>query len=387
MASALTDLSLSPETVALLERYGFDRTTFDMLRSRLRRGEATDASNRIQGRVTPPEPGDVVPLPPLGSSERKKLEATGIELIRRGLVAAVVLTGGMATRFGGVVKAAVEVARGKTFLDLKLADIQRTAERTGGRVPVELMTSFATDADVTRMARAVSSERVPVEAFPQYISLRLDGEGNIFRESDGDVSPYAPGHGDLSFALRRPIHPSAGTQPASSVLHKLIGQGVTHIYMSNVDNLAATLDPAIIGAHIASGQSISVEVADKAKGDKGGAPARVDGVLQVVEGFRFPKDFDQDSIPVFSTNSFVIDAQAIDRDFDLTWFNVIKEVEGKKVVQFERLVGELTAFLPCHAIGVSREGDDGRFMPVKDPPELEARRASIVSLLEKRGAI
>jgi UTP--glucose-1-phosphate uridylyltransferase len=376
MASALNDLSLTPETVALLERFGFDRATFDMLRERLRKGEATDAHNRIRGKVEPPLPGDVVHLPPLGSVERKKLEGAGTELIRQGLVACVVLTGGMATRFGGVVKAAVEVARGKTFLDLKLADIQKAAERTGGRVPVQLMTSFATDADVTRMAKLATSSRVPVETFPQYISLRLDGEGNVFKESDGDVSPYAPGHGDLSFALRR-----------SGVLAKLIGQGVTHIYMSNVDNLAATLDPAIIGAHIQSGQSISVEVADKAKGDKGGAPARVDDVLQVVEGFRFPKDFDQDSIPVFSTNSFVIDAAAIDRDFDLTWFNVIKEVEGKKVVQFERLVGELTAFLPCHAIGVSREGDDGRFMPVKDPPELEARRASIVSLLEKRGAI
>jgi UTP--glucose-1-phosphate uridylyltransferase len=376
MASALNDLSLSPENVALLERYGFDRATFDMLRTRLKKGEATEAHNRIRGKVTPPEPGDVVPLPPLGSPERKKLEAAGTELIRQGLVACVVLTGGMATRFGGVVKAAVEVARGKTFLDLKLADIQKAAERTNGKVPVYLMTSFATDADVTRMAKLATSNRVPVETFAQYISLRLDGEGNIFRESDGDVSPYAPGHGDLSFAMRR-----------SGVLAKLLAQGVTHIFMSNVDNLAATLDPAIIGAHIESGQSISVECADKAKGDKGGAPARVDGVLQVVEGFRFPKDFDQDSIPVFSTNSFVIDAAAIDRDFDLTWFNVIKEVEGKKVVQFERLVGELTAYLPCHAIGIAREGDDGRFMPVKDPPELEARRPAIVSLLEKRGAI
>jgi len=90
---------------------------------------------------------------------------------------------------------------------------------------------------------------------------------------------------------------------------------------------------------------------------------------------------------VFNNNSFVIDAKAIDRDFDLTWFNVVKEVGGKKVVQFERLVGELTAFLPCNAIHVSREGVDGRFMPVKDPPELEARRASIVQLLEKRGAL
>ena len=370
------DLSLSQEEKALLERFGFDRETFESLRARLARGEATDAHNRIKGRVEPPKAGDVVQLPPPGSAARKELESRGEALIKDGKVACVILTGGMATRFGGVVKAAVEVARGKTFLDLKLADIAHAAERVKGKVPVYLMTSFATDADVTRLAKAATSERVPVETFPQYISLRVTADGQIFRDGDGEASPYAPGHGDLSFALRR-----------SGVLQKLVQQGVTHIYMSNVDNLAATLDPAIIGAHLASGKAISVEVADKAKGDKGGAPARVDGVLQVVEGFRFPSDFDQDSIPVFSTNSFVIDLKAIDRDFDLTWFNVVKEVEGKKVIQFERLVGELTAFLPCHAIGVSREGDDGRFMPVKDPPELETRRPAIVSLLEKRGAL
>jgi UTP--glucose-1-phosphate uridylyltransferase len=113
----------------------------------------------------------------------------------------------------------------------------------------------------------------------------------------------------------------------------------------------------------------------------------VDGMLQIVEGFRFPRDFDQDSIAVFNTNSFVLDARAIDRDFDYSWFAVEKEVDGQPVIQFERLVGELTAFLPCHCIGVRREGDDGRFMPVKDPAELEARRAGIVRMLERRGAL
>ena len=373
---SVSDLSLPNETQELLSRYGFSRPTFEQLRERLVRGNAGDESNRIRGKVEAPAEGDVVPLPALGSSERAELGKLGSEAIRAGKVAAVVLAGGMATRFGGVVKAAVEVARGKTFLDLKLADVRASAERAKGRVPTYLMTSFATDADVRRMAERATSPEAPVTTFAQFVSLRLGQDGSLFHDSQGKVSPYAPGHGDLSFALRK-----------SGVLGQLRAQGVEHIYMSNVDNLAATLDPAIIGAHLKAKKAISVEVADKAKGDKGGAPARVDGVLQIVEGFRFPKQFDQDSIPVFNTNSFVIDVAAIDRDFDLTWFAVNKEVEGKKLIQFERLVGELTAFLPCNAIAVSREGDDGRFMPVKDPPELDARRAAIVGLLERRGAL
>lgn len=376
MNAELQDLGLSAETQALLQRYGFDRQTFEKLRERLSRGEAGEEQNRIQGKVEPPAPEQVRRLPALGTPERDALRARGEAAIRAGEVAAVVLAGGMATRFGGVVKAVVEVARGKTFLDLKLAEIATSARRAEGRVPVYLMTSFATDAEITELARKFHSEAAPVHTFPQFISLRLNNDGSLFRDAQGEVSPYAPGHGDLPFALKR-----------SGTLKAMREQGVKYIYMSNVDNLAATLDPAIIGAHIESGCAISVEAADKVKGDKGGAPARVDGVLQVVEGFRFPKDFDQDAIPVFNTNSFVINVDALERDFELSWFCVHKEVEGKKVVQFERLVGELTAFLPCHVIGVSREGPDGRFMPVKDPPELEARRASIVSLLEQRGVL
>jgi len=375
-AGPLHDLSLSASTTQLLERYGFERDTFEALRGKLKRGEAGEERNRLRGVVEAPKADEVRHLPAPGSRERKALAARGDAAIVAGEVACVVLAGGMATRFGGVVKAVVEVARGKTFLDLKLAEIKASAARAGGKVPVHLMTSFATDAEIAKLAQVASSAAVPVHSFCQFISLRLLPDGELFRDSRGEVSPYAPGHGDLSFALRR-----------SGTLSALRAQGVKYIYMSNVDNLAATLDPAVIGAHIESGKAISVEAADKAKGDKGGAPARVDGVLQIVEGFRFPKDFDQDAIPVFNTNSFVMDTAAIDRDFGLTWFSVTKEVEGKKAIQFERLVGELTAFLPCHVIGVSREGDDGRFMPVKDPPELEARRDAIVALLSRRGAL
>jgi UTP--glucose-1-phosphate uridylyltransferase len=377
---AFEDLSLGPATVSLLTRYGFDRQVFETLRQKLAedlaRGRAYDDGNKLRGAIEPPATGDVRQLPELGTHARKELAARGEQAIRAGKVAAVVLAGGMATRFGGVVKAAVEVSRGKTFLDLKLADIRASAARAHGRVGTYLMTSFATDADVSRMAREANTAEAPVETFSQFISLRLERDGKLFRDSKGDISPYAPGHGDLPFALRR-----------SGTLTKLREQGVTQIYVSNVDNLAATLDPAIVGAHLDAKKPITVEVADKAKGDKGGAPARVDGTLQIVEGFRFPTEFDQDQIPVFNTNTLIFDLDAIDRDFPLSWFAVTKEVEGKKVVQFERLCHELTKFLPTQMLGVSREGADGRFLPVKDPPELAKRRPSIESLLEQRGAL
>jgi UTP--glucose-1-phosphate uridylyltransferase len=360
---------------AQLQRFGWDAPTFETLRARLRAG-AAESDNHIRGEVRPPSPGDVVPLPAPGTPQRKQLEARGREALRTGLVGAVVLAGGMATRFGGVVKAGVEAVQGRTFLDLKLSDVARLAEREDATIPIYVMTSFATHDEVERLARALATPRATVRCFPQFISLRMTPDGSLFREDDGAVSAYAPGHGDLTFALRR-----------AGLLADFVQRGGRFLFMSNVDNLGATLDPAVIGAHLESGKQITAEVVRKERGDKGGAPARVDGVPQIVEAFRFPDGFDQDTIPVFNTNTFVLDAHAIDRDHALTWFVVRKKVEGREAVQFERLVGELTAHLPTSFLEVERGGPDGRFQPVKDPEELEHRRADIEALLRARGVL
>jgi UTP--glucose-1-phosphate uridylyltransferase len=368
-------LPIDDETRALLDRFGFDRSTFDGLRERLRSGAAGPEHNRIRGEVLPPATGDVTPLPPLGSDARDMLARRGNEAIAEGQVGVVVLAGGMATRFGGVVKALVDAIPDQTFLDLKVRDANAAAERAGGTVPVFLMTSFATDARVRDAAASLSSDRCPVEAFAQLISLRLTEDGDIWHDADGRPSPYAPGHGDLTFALR-----------SSGVLERFLGAGGRVLYMSNVDNVTATLDPAIIGAHLEWGVAVTAEVVPT-EGDQGGAPARVDGRAQIVEAFRFPAEFDQSSIPVFNTNSFALDAQAIDRDFPLSWFSVTKKVDGRDAVQFEHLVGELTAFLPTRFLRVERHGPDARFQPAKDPDELARRRPEILQVLKARGVL
>ena len=157
--------------------------------------------------------------------------------------------------------------------------------------------------------------------------------------------------------------------------------------MSNVDNLTASLDPALIGWHYAGEQQITVEVTDKNPGDKGGAPARVAGALQIVEGFRFPPDFDQSTIPVFNTNTLTFDAGALNEPCELDFFAVRKHVEEREVIQFERLVGQLTAFFDSAYLRVARDGPQGRFHPVKDPAELERRLPDILEALQGRGVI
>ncbi len=356
-----------------LERFGFDEQQLEQFAARA--GETAD--NFVTGRIEPPTTDDISKLPPRGTPEHAELVKRGEAELRAGRVGVVVLAGGMATRFGGVVKAAVPVIGGRTFLDLKHADIRALASRLGVPITTYVMTSFATHDRIVEQVREEKLETptAKIVCFPQFVSLRLTPSGELFRE-DGEPSPYATGHGDLTFALR-----------ASGVLGQFRRAGGTLLYMSNVDNLGATLDPAIIGAHLARRVAITAEVVRKDPGDKGGAPARVDGVPQIVEAFRFPPSFDQNSIPLFNTNSFVFDAAAIDRDFDLTFFRVEKKVDDAKVIQFERLVGQLTAFLPTHFLEVPRNGPDGRFQPVKDPDELEHRRANIEEILRARGVL
>jgi len=369
-------LALNAETHALLSRFGFDRPTFERLRAQLIAGDVGEARNRIVGKVEPPTPDQLVSLSGAGAAERARWIELGMQAIGRGEVGCVVLAGGMATRFGGVVKAVVEALPGHTFLQLKLRQISTAAKHAKGKVPVYLMTSFSTDSQLRELSAAWNDPHVSAECFAQYISLRLTPDGELYRDASGDVSPYAPGHGDLTFALR-----------SSGLLARFIGHGGRYLFASNVDNLAATLDPAVIGFHIASGAEITAEAVAKDPGDKGGAPGRVDGRLQVIEDFRFPRDFDQDSIRVFNVNSFVMDARAIDRDFPLDWFAVSKKVDGATVIQFEHLVGQVTAFLRGAYLEVPRRGSESRFLPVKDPDELTLRQPDIRLVMQERGGL
>ncbi len=359
--------SLPPEVNEILRKNHFDLHTFTLLRERLT-AEQASAANEISGELALIEDSSIATL----ESVNDETAEFGSDLIREGKVGCVVLAGGMATRFGGVVKAAVEVDKGKDFLSLKVGQVQALARELEARIPMYIMTSFATHDTIEGLVEELQTEEVPIRCFSQFVSVRLTEEGELFFGDDGEPSLYAPGHGDLTFALRR-----------DGILQAFRDQGGEHLFMSNVDNLAASLDARLVGLHAKFGADVTVEVVSKDPGDKGGAPAKVDGKPQVVEAFRFPHAFDQDSIPVFNTNTFFIRAEAIDRDFDLDWFMVRKQVDGHPAVQFERLVGQITAFLKTGFVHVPRRGPESRFLPVKDPQELEERLDDIREVMAR----
>jgi UTP--glucose-1-phosphate uridylyltransferase len=362
--------ALSPKVQQLLRHHHFDRAGF--LERAKRLTARAQHSNMVGGRVEPPAEGDVVELPTGAPAER--LTEVGLEALREGRVAFVVMAGGMATRMGGVVKALVEVLPGRRFFDLRLNELSTLERRSGRRVPLWIMTSDATEHAISD---ALGSRKDPdfLQTFAQSLGLRLTPDGDLFRDDQGNVSVHAPGHGDLPDALLR-----------SGLLGRFVERGGRHVTVTNIDNLGASLDPTIVGFHLTHGLPVTCEVVDKLETDKGGIPVRLDGRCVVLEEFRVPPHFDPKTVRVFSTNTFHFDAKALfELNLDWTYFTVDKIVDGREAIQFERLLNEVTSALDTQYVKLPRGGKESRFLPVKDFKELEKRLDEITLVARDRG--
>jgi len=367
--------SLSAELRSKLEAGGFDRAQLLALAATLT-GDVVarrDTRNRVAGPARAPGRDEIVDAPEESSASHERLAALGSAAIARGELAFVVMAGGMATRMGGVVKALVVATEGKTFLELRLLENAVLSRAAGRPVPLWLMTSDATDEPI-RDALARQNAPAHVKTFIQGLSLRLTADGALFRDEQGEPSSHATGHGDLVDALRR-----------SGLLDSFRKEGGKVVWITNLDNLGATVDTAILGSFLESGAKVMVEVCDKVAGDKGGIPVHAEGYLQVLEEFRLPKEFDATTVSVFNTNTFLVDADALaTAKITWNWFEVEKKVDGRAVIQFERLLQELTRALPAAYVRVPREGAAARFLPVKDPDELARRAPQIQAALRAR---
>jgi UTP--glucose-1-phosphate uridylyltransferase len=201
----------------------------------------------------------------------------------------------------------------------------------------------------------------------------MEPDGSPFAGLPGHDAEAAPGHGDFGPTFR-----------ASGLLGSFLENGGRTLLFSNVDNLGATPDPLLIGMHLRSGKAMTAEVARKADGDKGGAPARVNGRLQLVEGFAMPEGCDHGSLPHFNTATYMFDAAFLDQNLELPWYVVEKNLDGHPVLQFERLAGDLSCLLDLGLVEVRRES---RFVPVKSQADLPQARATIRAKAEELGRL
>ena len=346
---------VDPGSRAILEAHGFDAEAFERLRRELADGTLRGRGNVVQGVVEPPLAVGPDAAAGAGRARLRRGAAVGVEALRAGRIAMVVLAGGMATRFGGGVKAVAEALDGRSFLEVKLGETERLGKALGAEIPVVLMTSFATDAVV----RAHVAERGLGEPlwFCQTAAPRLRPDGSLFLEDDGGV------------ALRAGPRRRARGIRSSGTLAELERRGVESVVVSNVDNLGARLDPVVVGMHLLAGTPLTVEVVAKGN-DTGGAPARVDGRPQLLEAMRFPPDVRPGADPGLQHEHLTDHGRRAAEPVELTWLVVEKTVDEQPVVQFERLYHELSAHVPTTFLVVPRHGPRGRFLPVKEPADL-----------------
>jgi UTP--glucose-1-phosphate uridylyltransferase len=261
------------------------------------------------------------------------------------------------------VKALVPAVGGRTFLDLKLEDARRAGGFAGRPVPLAIMTSPLTHDAIAERVRAEPG----VWVFEQRVLPRLTPELEVALEPDGTPSLAPAGHGDFFRALRE-----------SGVGAALASRGVRIVYFTNVDNLAATLDPIVVGAHLALGGAVTVEVTARrgpsGKLDTGAAPVRVGDRVQLVE------HVDAARHPLISTNNIAFDLRAIlEREVPLPWRVARKNAGGRPVLQLEQVTGEITglagpdgrALFRSRFLEVPRDDPaTTRFEPVKEREDL-----------------
>ena len=365
---------IAPHQRDLLSSYGFDQQLQSRWQREVAAGELTKNSNLVAEPLLPPPPDRLHGMPERDSEEWRRLDAIGRDAIAKGQFGVAILNGGMATRFGGVVKGVVPVRDDLSFLGLAVRDACEVANAAGGRIPLFLMNSFATD-EATRAHfddnGNFGADADDIEHFTQFVQLRMTKQGEPFRLENGELSPYGPGHGDFAPAFR-----------ASGCLQRFRERGGRYVFVRNVDNLGARVSPVVLGHHIESRQQMTVELTSKWQGDVGGGPYHYRDRVQLVEQIRYPKDFDPNIIDVFNCNTMTFDAEALDRDFELGWYYVEKKVENRPAVQVEHLIGEMTAHLSTNYLRVGREGPDSRFLPIKTPDDLEKARPEIDAICD-----
>ncbi|HEU5317816.1 MAG TPA: UTP--glucose-1-phosphate uridylyltransferase, partial [Chloroflexota bacterium] len=328
---------------ALLDKLGFDRVQHEQIRADLRSGRISLAQNRLPAStdIQDVHSTDVVIL---DTASDPSLSGLGLDALRSGKVAVMTLAAGVGTRWtqgAGVVKALNPFARlgGKhrTFLEVHLAKSRRISRLAGTPLPHVVTTSYLTHRAVESFlaaegsygyegplllspGRAVGLRLVPMardlrfawEELPQQL---LDERAQKVRESlHAALIGWAQSAGEGSdYTDNVPLqclHPVGHWYEVPNLLRNgtlaaLLRQRpqLEHLVLHNIDTVGMDVDPTVLGHHIASGGTMTVEVTTRRLEDRGGGLARVDGDLRLVEGLAMPREEAEFRLSYYNSNT------------------------------------------------------------------------------------
>uniref|UniRef100_A0A0K0FC21 UTP--glucose-1-phosphate uridylyltransferase n=1 Tax=Strongyloides venezuelensis TaxID=75913 RepID=A0A0K0FC21_STRVS len=284
------------------------------------------------------------------------------------------LNGGLGTSMGCKgPKSAISVRDELTFLDLLMQQIRHLNKTYDVNVPLVLMNSFNTDEDTMKLLKKYVNVKCEIHSFCQSKFFRLNKEslmpiGKDLKNGDNDIY-YPPGHGDFYESFYN-----------SGLLEKFRNQGKEYVFLSNIDNLGATVDLNILN-YLMENKEIEfvMEVTDKTKADvKGGTLIEKDDRLMLLEIAQVPlhhvDEFKSvNKFRIFNTNNLwvkidaiknVIENDALDMDVIVNHKHLDN---GLDVIQLETAAGAaIKNFSGACGINVPRS----RFLPVKKTSDL-----------------
>jgi UTP--glucose-1-phosphate uridylyltransferase len=373
-----------PETEAFLRRMqqeGIEARAIDFFCALYRRYRQGSTGKVPWAEVELPGPQDIVPY---SAIERPEIAERGRSLLDR--LAVIRLNGGLGTTMKlDRAKSLIRVRQGQSFLDLGARQILAVRAQHRAAVPWLLMNSFRTRQDSLAALAAHAGlvvRDLPLD-FLQNKVPRIVRSTQLpagFPDAADDWAP--PGHGDVYLALW-----------STGLLERLWAAGIRWAFVSNVDNMGATVEPSILGYLAEREVEFAMEVTDKSLADvKGGTLIRHRGRLMLLETAQVEEDHQVDfqdtkAFEVFNTNNlwWRVDAM-LDRlrqgALDLPMIVNPKKVHGTDVVQLETAMG---AAVGCfdHAVGI--RVPRSRFAPVKATCDLLAVRSDAYVIDEAFG--
>ncbi|HNQ43756.1 MAG TPA: UTP--glucose-1-phosphate uridylyltransferase, partial [Candidatus Cloacimonadota bacterium] len=286
------------------------------------------------------------------------------------------LNGGLGTSMGlSKAKSLLPVKGNMNFLDIITRQVLTLRAVSGYDVQLLFMNSFATEADTLAYLEKypdLSRQDLPI-SFVQNKFPRIKQEGlQPYLNPDSAKNWNPPGHGDIFTAL------SSG-----GILDKLIAKGYRYAFVSNSDNLGATVDTAITAYMDEHNVPFLMEVCSRSPMDKKGGHLAEDqsGQLLLREIAQCPpEELDEfqniEYYKYFNTNNLWIDLKALEwhliTNDGLMILPMIvnpKVVDGTPVYQLETAMGAaIASFSNAKALLVPRE----RFAPVKKCNDLLA---------------
>jgi UDP-N-acetylglucosamine pyrophosphorylase len=188
------------------------------------------------------------------------------------------LNGGLGTSMGlEQAKSLLVVKDGLTFLDFIVRQVLHLRRQYGAPLRFLLMNSFSTSEDTLAFLRRYGDLGDP-RALEVMQSQVPKVDAGSLRPVSWPENPQLewcpPGHGDLYPSLL-----------GSGRLERMLAEGVRYLFVSNSDNLGATLDLGLLHYFADSGLPFLMEVAERTLSDrKGGHLARRrDGTLLLRE--------------------------------------------------------------------------------------------------------